>query len=213
MQWHPDYVHDKRLISVHKKALQDGLDQLKRLEKIVKKSQKTGVIKLSADEKEQLEKFKEMILCYVPQAHRTKIPKADLPSKTHNAMHKQISTHGFYASTMDGKPAYFRELYESDDETIVSNYYFNRDNSWLEKAKAFFADIQVWQEAIKSGPYKEDTPEKKAAELSSYLRELPPALLRFIFLKWCQYFDDYHQLDDGTYCADVYENPSSVKAI
>jgi hypothetical protein len=207
------YAPDTDLINKHNKALKDGFAQLEKLKKIVKKSQGSKKPKLSLDEKAQLEAFKEIISHYEPQVHRTKFNKADISAEQLKAANKQISANGFYSSTIEGQPVYFRELYESDDGTMVSGYYFNADNSWQAKAKALFMDIKSWQDATGFGPYKKDRSERKDAELSSYLQELPQAVLRFIFTTWCQYFDDYRQLDDGAYCAEIHESAASVRLL
>lgn len=204
------YAPDTDLINKHNKALKDGFAQLEKLKKIVKKSQGSKKPKLSFDEKAQLEAFKEIISHYEPQVHQAKTNKADISAGTLKAINKQISANGFYSSIVDGQSVYIRKLYESDDGTIVSNYYFNADNSWQAKAHALFMDIKSWQDATGFGPYKKDRSERKDAELSSYLQQLPQAVLRFIFPEWCQYFDDYHQLDDGAYCAEIHESAPSV---
>lgn len=202
------YTQDTHLVNKLRKSSKEGLDRLKSLKKIIKKSRNPGKFKLSSDEKAQLKTFKEIILRYEPQIHEIPGPDEDYSNGKFNAgrlkkLKEQISENDFPKLRVDHGSLYIRELHACDDGFVFLKGTYNADDSWQAKAEALFGDLKYYRGSMKEPGYKEGTPDRKVAEFSSFLQELPQSVLRFIFPEWCKYFDDYFELNDGDYCADI----------
>lgn len=186
----------KTLIAQHKAALGKGFDRILLLKKLFNSA---------AFEKDPLLlQFQEIILNYEPKMHRDELDKKYLTADSIERIKKAVleKSGQAFSKNSDGSPYYIRMFYNYKDSVIVK-YVYNKDDSWQEKAKAFFADMVELQGDISSAGYSTRKPFEKDMETSSSLQELPDSILRFVFPEWCQYFDDYNQLDDGEYCADI----------
>ncbi len=121
----------------------------------------------------------------------------------------RLNSQSFFTAWMNWAPAFsefefdnYLRLLKEDDRQVKVAWQHAKDNSLLEKAKAFIteftSDLKMYDP---EGPYGQTTKGNialKLLELSSHIEEFPEALKKLVFPEWCQYFDDYMQIKD--YC-------------
>jgi hypothetical protein len=97
----------------------------------------------------------------------------------------------------------FLRVLEEDADQFRVEYSCVIDDSPLEKAKAFIAELNDIMEMYDpGGSYHKITAGNKTAmlaELSSHIEQFPEAVKKLIFPEWCQYFEDYLQIKDYCY--------------
>jgi hypothetical protein len=159
---------------------------------------------LCEPQKRLLEAFKQALQRFEPEVLRQELPKTGGSKRLVEKLAKKLREKNV-AALPGGKgelSLYVREIYTYSGSYVLK-YTLNKDNHWRSKAQAFFSAISSWNDNVAKGQYKIFGLEHGVAELSSFLHELPGELTALLFPEWCQYFDDYHELDDGAYCRAI----------
>lgn len=85
---------------------------------------------------------------------------------------------------------------ERMNEEVLSDY--SKSGNLSARAAAFIRQIEGYKVQIYKGAYRHLPLPEKELELSSYLQEIEPDILKVFFPEWCNYFSKYHQVED--YC-------------
>lgn len=96
------------------------------------------------------------------------------------------------------RPMFYKEyssLEQNDGTTLDHN---SKSNNIRERATAFIMDMEKYKKLIYRGSYRNLPLSEKELELSSFLQEVDPNILQVFFPEWCDYFSQYHQVEN--YC-------------
>ncbi len=92
-------------------------------------------------------------------------------------------------------PIEYLSLERMNEETLSDH---SKSGNIKEKATAFIMQMERYKRQIYMGAYRYFPLSEKELELSSYLQEIDPNILQVFFPEWCDYFSQYHQVEN--YC-------------
>ncbi|HVV69766.1 MAG TPA: hypothetical protein VHE99_12180 [Gammaproteobacteria bacterium] len=93
---------------------------------------------------------------------------------------------------------------ERINEEVLNDY--SKSGNLKERAAEFIRQIEGYKIQIYKGAYRHLPLSEKELELSSYLQEIEPDILKVFFPEWCDYFSKYHKVED--YCLIDKQLPS-----
>lgn len=180
----------------------------KKIDKYKAMFEKYVVAKSSQEFPQQLEDFLNAVVSYEPFRHEMAVsieghhdllskPFVEKMSDSRLFVPKEFSPFKLHV-LKEIQDLYIINYRQIDQKTMIYRYSFNKDNSNVEKAKAFFLDSEVWESKFKQSERYSGADE--TSERSSNIAMLPPNLQKMFFPKWCEITSEFHGLEKDAYC-------------
>lgn len=187
---------DHKLAEEHREALTGGFNRITHFKNLLNQSKRFQHGSLTdKTAKNKLNEYLTAVKNYQPMTH-VEVWPVSIYRELKKAFKEE---NGKWVIPIKELPRYLVGVRINRDEAIV-RYNFLKSEDIKDKAKAFIHDAEAFKESMgpKGGYSHYSAAEDLGLELSSFIQEIDPGILKSFFPEWCNYFSRYHQVND--YC-------------
>jgi|GEM_PF-4285688 len=150
--------------------------------------------KLSPEAKDEIEKFKEIILKYSPEAFHEKVSLEEFNKITRMENGKQLITIPHFPNPWGEGLVSARVISSVPHKKHVTyTYTFGYDETEKVKAEAFFLDFLIWHSSLTMLPYPSaKEPAKIAEEYASTIHAMSKSVREFFFKEVIDYMKEFY---------------------
>ena len=140
---------------------------------------------------------------YIPPLHPFPLSMDEYEKATSRGYIRKYPDHSerFSKTPVLRDALYDLHMYRDDtfENTGIARFTYAQPDEPESMLIAFIDDMRRIEELYKSGTYSKKTPHQQLMEYASHLDELAPEIKALLAPAWCEYFSEYHKVED--YCS------------